>query len=195
MYNVTLADARRQLLRVHMTIAPTSPKLEVQLPVWNAVYQVRDFAEHVNWLRATDAAGKSVTIHKLDKTTWSAPNATNIEYEIAAIDSGPFGAEFTTNHAFLNLAQILVYPVEAPKQVIQFKVSGIPDSWHVATPMNRLGDVYCAANYDQLVDSPVEVSNFQDLMFESDGATTTQSSTPILRTMTRRRSRRRCAVS
>jgi predicted metalloprotease with PDZ domain len=170
-YDVTLADARRQLLRVRMTIAPTSPKLEVQLPVWNAVYQVRDFAEHVNWLRATDAAGKPLTVHKLDKTTWSAPNAASIEYEIAAIDSGPFGAEFTPEHAFLNLAQILIYPVTAPKQVIQFKVSGIPESWHVATPMNRAGDAYCAASYDQLVDSPVEVSNFQDLTFESDGAT------------------------
>jgi predicted metalloprotease with PDZ domain len=153
-----------------MTIAPTSPNLEVQLPVWNAVYQVRDFAEHVNWLRATDANGKAVPVQKVDKTTWAVPNATTIEYEIAAIDSGPFGTEFTTEHAFLNLAQILVYPVGAPKQSILFKMSGVPSTWHVATPMNTDGNAFCSANYDQLVDSPVEVSHFNEVLFEASGA-------------------------
>src|SRR6185369_15983020 len=126
--------------------------------------------EHVNWLRATDAAGKAVSVRKLDKTTWSAPNAISVEYEIAAIDSGPFGAEFTPQHAFLNLAQILIYPVGVPKQLVRFQVSGAPSTWQVATPMNRSGDGFCAANYDQLVDSPVEVGNFRDVQFEADGA-------------------------
>jgi predicted metalloprotease with PDZ domain len=169
-YDVTLTDARRQLLHVRMTIAPTSPRLEVQLPVWNALYQVRDFAEHVNWLRATDSQGKPVATRKLDKTTWSAPNATSVEYEIAAIDAGPFGAEFTPNHAFLNLAQVLIYPVGVPKQVLHFQLRNVPDPWHVATPMNRDGKGFCAANYDQLVDSPVEAGKFHELGFGSDGA-------------------------
>jgi predicted metalloprotease with PDZ domain len=169
-YDVALADARRQLLRVRMTIAPTSPTLEVQLPVWNAVYQVRDFAEHVNWLRATDADGKPVAVHMIDKTTWSAPNAKSVEYEIAAIDPGPFGAEFTPEHAFLNLAQVLVYPVGVPKQVINLQLSSVPESWHVATPMNSTGNGFCAAGYDELVDSPVEVGSFRDVRFDSDGA-------------------------
>jgi predicted metalloprotease with PDZ domain len=156
-----------------MNIAPTSEKLEVQMPVWNAVYQVRDFAEHVNWLRATDADGKSVTVRKLDKTTWSAPNATTVEYEIAAIDSGPFGAEFTTDHAFLNLAQLLIYPVGAPQQAVHLQVSGLPQSWQIASPMNREADAFCAASYDQFVDSPVEIGDFRTVQFEADGATYT----------------------
>src|SRR4051812_48174391 len=84
-YNVTLADPARQLLRVQMTVSPSSPDLKVQLPVWNATYQVRDFAEHINWLRASEASGKAVAVRKLDKTTWSSPNAATIEYEIAAV--------------------------------------------------------------------------------------------------------------
>ena len=169
-YDVGLADAQRQLLHIRMTVDPSSPRMQVQLPTWNALYQIRDFAEHVDWLRATDAAGKPVAVRKLDKTTWSTPNAVSVEYQIAAIDSGPFGAEFTPEHAFLNLAQVLIYPVRATKQVVRFRVSGQPESWHVATPMNREGDAFCAANYDQLVDSPVEVGRFREADFESDGA-------------------------
>ncbi len=169
-YNIEPADLRRQMLRVRMTIAPTSPELRVQLAVWNATYQVRDFAEHVNWLRATDSEGKPVAVRKLDKTTWSAPNATTIEYEIAAIDAGPFGAELTPEHLFLNLAEVLVYPVGVPKQLVRAELSGLPSAWKVASPMNRDGNGFCAESYDRLVDSPIEASEFKVIEFESDGA-------------------------
>ena len=158
------------MLRVRMTVAPTSPELRVQLPVWNAVYQVRDFAEHVNWLRATDSEGKPVAVRKLDKTTWAAPSATTIEYEIAAIDAGPFGAELTQDHLFLNLAQVLIYPVGVPKQLVRVELSGLPSAWKVASPMNREGSGFCAESYDRLVDSPIEAGEFRVIEFESDGA-------------------------
>lgn len=170
-YDITLTDPQKQLLRVRMTIAPTSPHLKVQLPVWNALYQVRDFAQHVNWLRATDANGKRVEVRQLDKTTWFTPSATTIDYEIAAIDLGPFGAEFNAHHAFLNLAQVLVYPVGISKQLVKVQVSGVPETWHIATPMNHDGDAYCAASYDQMVDSPMEIGSFRDVKFDSDAAT------------------------
>lgn len=170
-YSIRPADLRRQLVHVRMSIAPTSADLQVQLPVWNATYQVRDFAEHVNWLRATDGDGKPVVVRKTDKTTWATPNATAVEYEIAAIDAGPFGAELTPDHLFLNLAQVLIYPVGAPKQVVRIYLSGFPSVWKVATPMNHAGEGFCAASYDQLVDSPIEASNFQAIEFESGGAT------------------------
>jgi predicted metalloprotease with PDZ domain len=169
-YDVSLADQSHHLLRVRLAVAPTSADLRVQLPVWNATYQVRDFAEHVNWLRAADADGKRVLVQKLDKTTWSVPNATTVEYEIAAIDAGPFGAELTAGHAFLNLAQVLVYPVDVPRQLVRLKLSGMPQSWRVATPLNLQNSEYCAANYDQLVDSPIEAGEFQQPSYDQGGA-------------------------
>ncbi|HWR14542.1 MAG TPA: PDZ domain-containing protein [Terriglobales bacterium] len=171
-YDITLADAPHQLLRIRMSIAPTSPSLRVQLPVWNATYQVRDFAEHVNWLRATTAEGQPVSVHKLDKTTWSVPNAVSIEYEILASEPGPFGTEFTSAHAFLNLAQVLIYPVAATNQLVQVYFANVPNDWKVATALNTQSDSgYCAENYDRLVDSPVEISQHKQIEFRSaDGS-------------------------
>jgi predicted metalloprotease with PDZ domain len=169
-YEIAPANVQRQLLRIRLAISPTSPDLRLQLPVWNALYQVRDFAEHVNWLRATDAQGKPVAVNKVDKTTWSAPNATTVEYEIAAVDSGPFGAQLTPDHLFLNLAQVLVYPVGVNKQLVEVRLAQLPSAWHIATPLNLQGNGFCAASYDQLVDSPIEAGGFRLLEFESDGA-------------------------
>jgi predicted metalloprotease with PDZ domain len=176
-YVITLADPQRHLLRVSMSIQPTSQELKIQLPVWNSTYQVRDFSQHVNWVRAANVHGKPVAVRKLDKTTWSVPNASTVEYEIAAIDPGPFGAEFTSEHAFLNLAQLLVYPVNASRGLVWVRLAGIPEDWKIATPLNPTDNPassstrsFCAENYDRLVDSPIEVGNFRQIKFDSGGS-------------------------
>lgn len=159
-----------------MKFEPTSPSLEVQLPVWNALYQVRDFAEHVNWLHASDADGKPVSVRQLDKTTWSVPNAASVDYEIFAADPGPFGAELNEQHSFLNLAQVLVYPIGHTLGQVFVTFSDLPTNWSIATPL--LGPIsaspdiswYCADSYDHLVDSPVEIGNFNELTFSEGDA-------------------------
>lgn len=170
-YSIKLADLDHHILHITMHVDPTSPGLQVQLPVWNAIYQVRDFAEHLNWLRALDSEGKPVPVRKLDKTTWSVPNAVTVEYEIVAADPGPFSAEVSTQHAFLNLAQVLVYPVGRPKGVVTVEFAGVVPGWKVGTPLQSTstGTAYCADSYDHLVDSPVEISNFRELTFSEGG--------------------------
>lgn len=64
----------------------------------------------------------------------------------------------------------MIYPVDAPKTVIGVSFTGVPDSWHFATPLNSQTGGFCAATYDQLVDSPIEVGNFRLFQFEADGA-------------------------
>jgi len=171
-YSIELSSAEQHLLHVTLKLSPTVPDLRVQLPVWNAIYQVRDFAEHVNWVRATDPHGKPVPVRKLDKTTWATPNATTVDYEIVAADPGPFGAEYSPQHAFLNLAQVLMYPVGRDNGRVEVSVTNIPAKWKLATPLvATTADSYCADSYDHLVDSPIEVSDHRDLSFEQGGAT------------------------
>ena len=43
----------------------------MQMPAWNALYQIRDFAYHVTDLRASaNACADRLPITKLDKQTW-----------------------------------------------------------------------------------------------------------------------------
>ncbi len=176
LYTIKLADPARHLLHVTMQVRPTSSALEVQLPVWNALYQIRDFAKNVNWIRASNADGKLVAMRQLDKTTWAAPNAASVEYEIAAADSGPFGAEFNEQHVFLNLAEVLIYPVGHMHGQAFAAFEGAPANWNIATPLQGPTAAsptftgYCADSYDHLVDSPVEVGAFRTLTFDEDGA-------------------------
>jgi predicted metalloprotease with PDZ domain len=172
-YDITLASAEQHLVEVRITL-PAGPKQrELQLPVWNALYQVRDFAQYVNWVHAKDRSGKELIVRKLDKSRWQIQGAENgaaVDYQIYADVPGPFGAQVSVHHAFFNLAEILMYPVDARDAPIRVHFSRTPTQWRIATPLAALPDGgFTAGNYDRLVDSPVEIGNFQESDFDEAG--------------------------
>ena len=168
-YTVSLFNLEQHLLHIHIEVPPGKGEQDLQLPVWNALYQVRDFAQFVNWVRAKTPTGRMLDVHELDKSRWRISGCEDgafVDYEIFADSPGSFGAQVNTHHAFLNLAQVLMYPVEdrARKIAISFEV---PDGWQIATPLGKAP--YQAENYDRLVDSPVEIGNFQEADFDEAG--------------------------
>ncbi len=172
-YTVDLFSPEQHLVEVQIILPAGAAQRELQLPVWNALYQVRDFAQFVNWVRAKDRSGKSLPVHELDKSSWQIQGAEGgaiVDYQIYADSPGPFGAQLSPHHAFFNLAQILMYPVDARAAPLTLRLSHIPAGWRVATPLSLIpGDEFSAPNYDRLVDSPVEIGNFQESDFDAAG--------------------------
>lgn len=171
-YTVSLAGYQDHLLRVQLELAPGSSTRQVQLPVWNALYQVRDFSQYVNWVRAKTASGDALAVRKIDKTTWEIDGAGNgvlIDYEIAADQPGPYGAQINAEHAFFNLAEVLMYSSDSRTSNTRLTFVNVPPGWKFATAMAGSGETLEAANYDELVDSPVEAGTFQEADFSEGG--------------------------
>jgi predicted metalloprotease with PDZ domain len=171
-YTVSLAGYQDHLLRVQLELAPGSSTRQVQLPVWNALYQVRDFSQYVNWVRAKSASGDALAVRKIDKTTWEIDGAGNgvlFDYEIAADQPGPYGAQIDTEHAFFNLAEVLMYSSDTRSSNTRLTFVNVPPGWKFATAMAGSGETFEAANYDELVDSPVEAGTFQEADFNEGG--------------------------
>ena len=119
-YSIALNNPEQHLVEVQITLPAGGSQREFQLPVWNALYQVRDFAQYVNWVRAKDLAGRALPVRALDKSRWqieAAQDGAVIDYQIFVDSPGPFGAQFNAHHAFLNLAQVLMYPVDARNEL------------------------------------------------------------------------------
>ena len=168
-YIVSLANRPEHLVEVKIILGPGASERDVQLPVWNALYQVRDFSQYVGSVRARTAAGQPIVVRKMDKTTWHlsgiAPGA-EIEYEIVADQSGPFGAQLNSQHAFFNLAEILMYPVDARTSPVEISFTDLPTGWRIATALSQSGNGFSAQDYDHMVDSPVELGVFQESDFD-----------------------------
>ena len=170
-YTVSLAGNQDHLVRVQMELPPGAPTRRVQLPVWNALYQVRDFAQYITWVRAKGKSG-SLEIKLLDKSSWEVEgtqDGATVEYEITAALAGPYGAHLSASHAFFNFAEILMYLPEARDAQTRVRFVSVPPGWKFATALTTEGDSFTAVNYDRLVDSPVEIGTFKEADFDEGG--------------------------
>src|SRR6202040_2999567 len=100
-YTVSLASPEQHLVEVQILLPPGPAHRQLQLPVWNALYQIRDFAQYVNWVRAKDRSGNPLPVRELDKSCWQIAGAGGgaiVEYEIYLDSPGPFGAQLNPHH-------------------------------------------------------------------------------------------------
>jgi predicted metalloprotease with PDZ domain len=172
-YTISLTNPEQHVLEVQIALPEGPAQRELQLPVWDALYQIRDFAQYVNWVRAKDRAGRALTVRELDKSRWQITGAEGgavVEYQMFADSSGPFGAQLNSHHAFFNLAQVLLYPVDARNEPMVVRFNHVPEGWNVATPLTSLREgEFSAANYERLVDSPIEMGTFREADFDENG--------------------------
>jgi len=173
-YSISVDHPENHLFRVAMTIPGVHDNVTIQMPAWNATYQIRDFASRIQNLRATDKDAKQLPVKKIDKQTWIISGSTQIEvaYEIFWDEPGPFASQLNSIHAFMNLAEILAYvPVRRNEQTGISLVVATANNWRVVSVLqfsyvsaggtNRIYGGGNAPNYDALVDDPIEIGEFE----------------------------------
>ncbi|MFZ2852493.1 MAG: peptidase M61, partial [Rhodocyclaceae bacterium] len=169
------------------------------LPAWiPGSYLIRDFARHIVAIRAEsgDSAGRPVRLAKIDKHTWQAAalkagESLTVTCEVYAWDLSVRGAHLDTTHAFFNGTSVFLSPLgheQAPCLVDLLPPEGEDyQGWRVATALaaenseknekvaakrhakrNGFGR-YRAANYDELIDHPVEMGTFTRATFKACG--------------------------
>jgi predicted metalloprotease with PDZ domain len=167
-YIISLVSPERHLVRVTVEIPLGDDTHELQLPVWNALYQVRDFSQYMNWIRAEDSSGHALAVTVLNSSRWrisGTKNGAHVEYEMFSDNPDPYGAQLNSRHAFFNLAEILVYADDGRDAPTEVEFRDLPPGWKIATPLPQNNGAYVAENYDQLVDSPVEIGAFVESDF------------------------------
>jgi len=184
-YEISLAHPAQHQFHVAMIVPSVKGSLVVQMPAWNALYQIRDFAYRASDLRATDASGNVLAVRRLDKGTWrievprgelgGGQGEIRIEYASFWDDSGPFGTQLNDEHAFLNLAEVLCYIPERRGEDTSVQFRDLVPGWRVAMELRHEGPQamgepsYQAESYDALVDAPVEIGRFDEWSFSAAG--------------------------
>jgi predicted metalloprotease with PDZ domain len=170
-YEVSLSHPEQHLFHVTMTIPNVNGEVEVEIPAWNALYQIRDFGSHIQHVEASAGTTKTLT-EKVDKQTWrvTGRGTITVRYDTYWDETGPFATQLNGEHAFINPAMILLYVQERRGEDVQVDLSDIPGAWNIATAAHTttstLGGVRTfnveAKSYDALADAPIEISNFKE---------------------------------
>lgn len=171
-YTIDLTRPETHLVSVTLR-AETHAGEELQFPAWNALYQIRDFIRNVQDLSAA-CNGRSVELQPVNVDTFRTAQpcpALDVHYQVFANKRGVFSSSLNSNHAFLNLAEILFYLPSARDDPASVHYV-LPPEWKLITMIPRCGpgESFCARNYDALVDSPVEAGAFSLYSFSRDGA-------------------------
>ncbi len=170
-YEVLLDHPERHLFHVTMTIPDVRDAVIVRMPVWNALYQIRDFSSHVQQLEAFAGSQKAFT-EKLDKQTWriKGTGTIKISYTTYWDETGPFASQLNSEHAFINPAMILLYVFERRTENVKLSIPNPPDDWRAASASNGGFEAMAGAreyffeapNYEALADGPIEVGKFEE---------------------------------
>ncbi|MDQ3271057.1 MAG: peptidase M61 [Pseudomonadota bacterium] len=183
-HRIEIADLHAHLFRVTLTIPQPAALQRLSLPVWiPGSYLVREFAKNLQGLRARQAARAlpAAQLRQLDKCSWEVrcnpDKPLQLSYEVYANDNSVRTACLDARRGFFNNSSLClrVDGQTHKPQTLEIVASPATAGWSVATGLapikvnNQGYGSYLAADYDELVDCPVEMGPFWSGSFSACG--------------------------
>ena len=180
-YELRVADLHAHLFQVSLTIQRPAALQQLSLPVWiPGSYLVREFSRHLQQLQAHQGR-KTLALRQVDKCSWQVQCTEGkplvLNYLVYAFDSSVRTAWLDSTRGFFNGTSVFLRVVgqeDLAHSLTLLAEKKLPD-WHAATGLapekinNRGFGSYLAADYDELVDSPVELGVFWSGSFVACG--------------------------
>jgi len=185
-YTIWPADLQGHRYRVKLHIANPNPDGQIlQMPAWiPGSYLIRDFSKHIESIEAysVDAPKKKIALNRINNDQWRLPRvsgAVEVHTTVYAFDSSVRAAYLDTERAFFN-ASSLCLEVKGQESLpcslaIVAPDEGFTDHWSVQTSLRSVKTdargfgFYLSQNYDDLLDHPVAIGEFQVLRWKSNG--------------------------
>jgi predicted metalloprotease with PDZ domain len=177
-YTIGITDAARHLFRIKIEASDiSSSALDISLPSWTpGWYTIRPYAANVIKLQA-HANGKRLSMRAVDKQTWRITTEGNrkltIEYDYFADNLNVNGAELTEKRGYFLGTNLFFYvpghTTDTPS-TLKFE---IPEDWRIATGLKRGKEknLFLVRDFDNLVDCPTVMGDFDDLTVTALGKT------------------------
>ena len=161
-----LRAANQHLVGVRVSHTPTSPTLRLSLPAWTpGSYLIRDYVRQLEGLRVIQQ-GILLDLRRTSPSSWQVelPNLEPlaIHYQLVAAELSVRTCHLTTDHGFLALAAVAIQ-IEGERWIPHGLQLQLPAGWKPFVPLPEMGigskeaDGWIAADFDQLIDTPIEV--------------------------------------
>ncbi|HVL45827.1 MAG TPA: peptidase M61 [Acidovorax sp.] len=180
-YRVEPTDLHAHLFTVTLTVQRPAASQELSLPVWiPGSYLVREFSKNLQALAARQGQ-RAVPLVQLDKHRWqvqcTAGRPLVLSYQVCAYDSSVRTAWLDASRGFFNGTSLClrVHGREQQPHTLELVRTAATATWAAATGLRPLDadkqgfGLYAAADYDELVDCPVELGNFWVGRFKACG--------------------------
>ena len=184
-YTVWPADLHGHRFQVKLHIANPNPEGQVvQMPAWiPGSYLIRDFSKHIETIEAFTAYGAKLVLERIDNDQWLLPRvdgAVDILTTVYAFDNSVRAAYLDSERAFFNATSLCLEVKGQENFPCSLAITSPDDAyvehWTVQTGLRaaktdeRGFGFYLAQNYDDLIDHPVAMGEFQIVKWTSNNA-------------------------
>lgn len=182
-YRIRPIDPDAHLFEVELIVdEPAAGGQRFALPAWiPGSYMIREFSRHIVRIEAR-RNGRRIALEKLDKHSWRTPAGrapVTLRYQVYAWDLSVRAAHLDRSHGFFNGTSVFLRVIGQEDRPCEVELepptqTGL-GNWRVATTLPRAGAPahgfgrYRAGSYDELVDHPVEMGEFDLVRFDACG--------------------------
>jgi len=172
-FSLDLRSARARLVEVELTLHPPHDDLRWALPGWTpGSYLIRDYVRQLEGM-ALSQRGEAVPLQRTGVAFWQAElpclEPVTLRYRLVASELTVRTCHLTAEHGFLCLAAVAMAVEGLRWQPHQLRLS-LPPDWRAFVPLPQGEDgVWLAADFDQLVDSPIEAGPHREHPFAVAG--------------------------
>ncbi|MEQ1905054.1 MAG: hypothetical protein ABL888_12775, partial [Pirellulaceae bacterium] len=176
-YKVDLSQSLTHYATIIMEADSTGPETQLMMATWTpGSYLVREYARHVDHISATDADGKSLPLEKISKNRWSVKTGDAKRFKLnyrlycneASVRTNSLGVSYAV---LVGAATFITVPEQLDRshRVSLTLPKGWTESKSAMLPAGEEPNSYSAANFDELVDSPIVAGNVVTYPFEVAG--------------------------
>jgi len=185
-YTIWSADLHGHRFHVKLRIENPSPNGQIlQMPAWiPGSYLIRDFSKQIETIEAfvLDKPNEPLALERIDNDQWRLPKvsgAVDILTTIYAFDASVRAAYLDTERAFINPSSLCLAVIG--QESLPCAVVLVPpkdsyaNAWTVQTGLQPAKvdsqgyGFYLAKNYDDLLDHPIAMGEFQIAHWQSNG--------------------------
>jgi len=184
-YKLRMPKPQNHYYHVEMELNDVkSDEVNIKMPIWApGSYLAREFAKHVNLVKAYDQNGKILAIKKTNKNTWKITRGKaskiSVKYEVYAFELSVRTSFLDLTHGFVSGSGVFMYVegCKAHKGTVEVFPHEVFSK--ITTALKPVGESvasdgstkYSFEDYDHLVDCPIEIGNQKEFSFQAAGIT------------------------
>ncbi len=172
-YHLSCPEPATHLFHLSLEVERPGEAIELSLPVWTpGSYLVREFARHLEGVAATDPQGRAVPVERLDKHRFrvraGGAATVTVSWRVYANELTVRTSHLDASHGFVSPAGVFLAVRGREAEPHRVSVT-LPPGWQAATALAGGPTEFTARDYDELVDSPLELGTHRLVTFEALG--------------------------
>lgn len=170
-------NAPGKSISVSVRVAQTNASQEFRIPAWcPGFYFLQNYEKKIFDVAASGENGEKLEVTTgADARGWKVANPTQgpvtFSYKVTGDDGGLgfFGVSVQGHAAFINGPAAFVYLEGRKNEVCRLSVGKLPAKWQIATAMDPDQERFKSADYDEFIDHPIQLGEFERRTFDVEG--------------------------